>query len=91
MSVQIISAARASAPYPWAKFAQWMNQALVSGEISQEEFERILLNGAEPTVTNAVGLVLDVTVPYPGLPDPDHLPDNIDGLEPSVQPIGGSL
>ena len=67
--IQIISAVRASTPYPWAKFARWMHEA----ELSSEEFQTILENGAEPAVTAAVGCTVDESVAYPGLPALDGL------------------
>ena len=82
--INIVQAPRASTPYPWAKFAQWMNEA----GLNANEFQTLLENGAEPTVTAAVGCAFDEDVVYPGLP-------SIEGLtldpEPGVNIRGGEL
>lgn len=85
MSINIVQAPRASTPYPWAKFHHWMR----GQGFAEEEVEEMLANGIEPAVTMAVGCSFDESVIYPGLPDPDRLPDDIDGFEPSFRPQGG--
>ena len=85
MSVNIVQAARASAPYPWNKFWNWM----LGQGYGAHDIQTMIENGVEPGVVMAVGFVLDESVSYPGLPDPDHLPDDIDGYEPSFRPLGG--
>lgn len=65
MSVTIVQASRASAPYPWAEFVRW---ALANG-ISGEEYETLLLNGVEPAAVLINGVI--ETEPYPGLPTLD--------------------
>ena len=85
MSVQIVQAARASTPYRWARFWAWM----LDQGFGPEEIQTMIENGVEPSISNAVGLTLDDTVVYPGLPDPEHLPDDINGVQPSFTLIGG--
>ena len=62
MSVTIVQAARASAPYPWAEFMRW---AITQG-LTSEEYETMLLNGVEPAASLINGVVQ--ADPYPGLP-----------------------
>jgi hypothetical protein len=64
VSVNIIQAARASAPYPWAKFAQWMAEQ----GLKPDEVQTMLENGVEPAVTMAINCEIADDVPYPGLP-----------------------
>lgn len=83
MSISIVQAPRASTPYPWAKFARWANEQ----GLSPDEFQTLLENGAEPTITHAAGFALDESVQYPGLPSLDG--QTIDDLEPvmSINPV----
>lgn len=83
MSVQIVQAARASAPYPWTRFWSW---ALERG-LDAQHVQTLLENGVEPEVTAASGLTLDPAVPYPGLPS---LEPSTDGAAPSFTPVGGA-
>lgn len=80
--VNVISAARASTPYPWARFARWMAQA----GLSPEEFQTMLENGAEPSAIVVLG-TLDDSIAYPGLP-------TLEGLtldpEPGATMLGGT-
>lgn len=81
MSIRMVDAARASTPYPWAKFARWQAEQ----QLDAEEFQTMLENGAEPTAYITDG-VLD-TAPYPGLP-------SLEGLtleaEPTIKALGGT-
>jgi hypothetical protein len=82
--ISIVQAAKASAPYPWAKFAKWMAQQ----GFTAEETQTMIENGAEPAVIAAVGCTIDEAVTYPGLP-------SLEGLtldpEPGISIHGGDL
>lgn len=77
--INIVQATRASQPYPWAKFAQWMQEA----GLSPDEFQTLLENGAEPAVTVAVGCTIDEDVSYPGLPSLEGL--TLDSDDPGIR------
>lgn len=78
----VVQAPRASTPYPWAKFVQWM----VTQGFTQEEVETMIANGVEPTAINMGGFELDPTVAYPGLPS---LEGSTMDFEPGVRLIDG--
>lgn len=82
MSISIVQAARASAPYPWARFWRWVQEQ----GYDPQQFQTMLENGAEPAVVMAHGCAIDESVPYPGLP-------SLEGLtldpEPGVSIFGG--
>lgn len=67
--ISIIQAPRASAPYPWAKFAKWMAEQ----GFNADEIQTIIENGVEPEVVMANGCTIDPDVPYPGLPSLEGL------------------
>lgn len=79
--ISIISAPRASTPYPWAKFARWMAEQ----GLTAEEYQTMLENGAEPSATVILG-TLDESVAYPGLPS---LEGSTLDPEPGARFIGG--
>jgi hypothetical protein len=67
--ISIIQAPRASAPYPWAKFAKWMAEQGFSGP----EIQTMIENGVEPEVVMALNCTIDPAVAYPGLPSLEGL------------------
>lgn len=82
--ISIVQAPRASAPYPWAKFARWM-----AGQgFTADDTQTMIENGVEPAVTAAIGCTIDESVLYPGLP-------SLEGLtldpEPGASYHGGDL
>lgn len=93
MSINVIQAAKASSPYPWVKFWKWA----MANSYSPDEIQTIIENGIEPNTRiwtsgdKPVEILskLDETVDYPGLPDPDHLVEDIYGFEPTTKRIGG--
>jgi hypothetical protein len=67
--INIVQAPRASAPYPWARFAKWMAEQ----GFTPDEVQTMIENGVEPDVVMAVGCTIAPDVPYPGLPSLEGL------------------
>lgn len=82
--INIVQAPRASTPYPWAKFARWMQEQ----GFSPDEIQTMIENGVEPQVTMALDCRIDPDVTYPGLPSLDGLTLDPD---PGVSIRGGEI
>lgn len=81
--ISIVQAPRASAPYPWARFARWMAEQ----GFDPAETQTMIENGVEPEALT-VGCTIDESIPYPGLPSLEGL--TLD-LQPEVSYHGGDL
>jgi hypothetical protein len=82
--INIIQAPRASAPYPWARFAKWMAEQ----GFTPDEVQTMIENGVEPVVVHEFGFQLDDSVDYPGLPSLEAAGPTLDP-EPAVRMIVG--